>query len=463
MSKVICDVCGTTYPETASQCPICGAAKTNTTQTAAGESVQPDVGSESGYTPVKGGRFSKSNVRKRNSSAGKAAASSERHSSSRERQSQNSSSNKGLVIVVVILLLAIIAVVGYIAVKFFDIGGTSGGKETNNTNPGTSQSTEPSESEGSTGSNEQEIPCTHIQLSNVVIELDEVDASWLLTVETDPLDTTDEITFESSDETVATVNDEGVVTARGSGQAVITVTCGEATAECRVVCSFGEETEPSDEPTETTPPTEAETELKLNSAYQSTITGKYDVTLTKPGQVWKAYVGTIPVTEITWSVDDPAVATIDENGKVTAVAPGKTEIHAQYMGQTVTAIVRCNWSTETTPPETEATQPAPTQPVETQPAETQPASGYYMIVKVGSWSSRVENGGEFTISQGESVTLELHAADGTLMTVSWSPLDPAVCSASGNTITGVAKGATEVACKAPDGSVLSCIVRVKAA
>ena len=24
MSKIICDICGTTYPDTAEQCPICG-------------------------------------------------------------------------------------------------------------------------------------------------------------------------------------------------------------------------------------------------------------------------------------------------------------------------------------------------------------------------------------------------------------------------------------------------------
>jgi rubrerythrin len=27
MSKVICDICGTTYPETADNCPICGYAQ----------------------------------------------------------------------------------------------------------------------------------------------------------------------------------------------------------------------------------------------------------------------------------------------------------------------------------------------------------------------------------------------------------------------------------------------------
>ena len=35
MNKVICDVCGTAYPETASVCPICNSARKNVEQTAA--------------------------------------------------------------------------------------------------------------------------------------------------------------------------------------------------------------------------------------------------------------------------------------------------------------------------------------------------------------------------------------------------------------------------------------------
>ena len=31
MSKIICDVCGTSYPETAAACPICGCARPNST------------------------------------------------------------------------------------------------------------------------------------------------------------------------------------------------------------------------------------------------------------------------------------------------------------------------------------------------------------------------------------------------------------------------------------------------
>ena len=58
MNKVICDVCGTAYPETSSHCPICGCAKKSVDRTSAGEE-------DGSYAYVKGGRFSKKNVRKR--------------------------------------------------------------------------------------------------------------------------------------------------------------------------------------------------------------------------------------------------------------------------------------------------------------------------------------------------------------------------------------------------------------
>jgi cyclase len=52
MSKIICDVCGTSYPETATQCPICGCVRPGDAK-----SVKSGVsGTSSGYTYVKGGR-----------------------------------------------------------------------------------------------------------------------------------------------------------------------------------------------------------------------------------------------------------------------------------------------------------------------------------------------------------------------------------------------------------------------
>ena len=65
--------------------------------------------------------------------------------------------------------------------------------------------------------------------------------------------------------------------------------------------------------------------------------GKYDTTIDGAGKTWRAYKNNLSVdpADITWTVDDPSICTI-ENGIVTAVARGKTEIHAQYGGKTYT-------------------------------------------------------------------------------------------------------------------------------
>ena len=67
MSKIICDVCGTSYPETATQCPICGCVRPTDAVTVNTESASAEVLPKNTYTYVKGGRFSKANVKKRNS------------------------------------------------------------------------------------------------------------------------------------------------------------------------------------------------------------------------------------------------------------------------------------------------------------------------------------------------------------------------------------------------------------
>ena len=63
MSKIVCDICGTAYPETTDKCPICGSAKQiegNASEPAA------EGGEQAAKTVTKGGHFSNSNVRRRN-------------------------------------------------------------------------------------------------------------------------------------------------------------------------------------------------------------------------------------------------------------------------------------------------------------------------------------------------------------------------------------------------------------
>lgn len=415
MSKVICDVCGTTYPETSAQCPICNSAKNSVDQTAAG-SMEPG---ESGYAYVKGGRFSKKNVRKRNKKGGSTA---QRRSS---RNDQNEPSNTGLIIVVVLLLIAIAAVVIYIGVHFFGSNTDDNAKDSTTTAPVQTQeqTQQPTESTGG-------VSCQDLQLSNQIIEFTQEGETWTLVVKLDPADTTQGVSFVSSDETVASVSSDGVVTAVGGGEAVITVSCGEVSKTCSVTCSFGE-TEPSSEPTE--PTVTGEFDFKWNTPYTDDSTGYGDATLSAQGKTWTAYKSSLEIDPslITWTVDDESVCTV-KDGIVTAVGSGKTLLHTTYNGVTYTCIIRCPFKTS--------------------------ESG-------SSSSGSSSNSGSCTISHtdvtlavGSSFNLKLKDADGNTLNVTWSASSDGV-SIDGNKITGVSAGKVTVSVTY-EGETYSCIVRV---
>lgn len=79
-----------------------------------------------------------------------------------------------------------------------------------------------------------EKPCTAIALSESSKTVTTL-GNFTLTAAVTPADTTDEVLWSSSNESVATVAD-GVVTVVGLGSATITATCGEQTATCAVSC-----------------------------------------------------------------------------------------------------------------------------------------------------------------------------------------------------------------------------------
>lgn len=70
------------------------------------------------------------------------------------------------------------------------------------------------------------VPCTGISLSPSSLTFDTHEESKALTATLTPANTTDDLSWASSNENVATVSNEGVVTIHGIGTAVITATCG---------------------------------------------------------------------------------------------------------------------------------------------------------------------------------------------------------------------------------------------
>lgn len=324
MSKIICDICGTSYPETAKQCPICGCVRPGDVQRVTNE-IKKDGQVSTGYTYVKGGRFSKSNVKKRGQSGTSAQAASKTTPPKKNNDAEDKT-NRGLVITAAVLLLAIIGVVIYISVRFFLPGSAP-----NNT--------------GSTTTNPQQdvvdLTCKDITLDAETVHFGEVGEARLLYVTVSPENTTDKITFRSEDESIATVSDAGKVTAVAEGTTKIIVTCGDVTKECTVTCQFNEPsssetTVPEDTtaPEETTEPTET---IRLN---------RMDITFDSKGSSWVLYSGSVAKNLITWSSDDENVAVFTD-GKVVAVGGGMTTVHAEFEGQKVSCIIRCSFKEST--------------------------------------------------------------------------------------------------------------------
>jgi uncharacterized protein YjdB len=52
----------------------------------------------------------------------------------------------------------------------------------------------------------------------------------------------------------------------------------------------------------------------------------------------------VKATDITWTVDNPNVASVDENGRVTAVGKGDTVVRATFGDQTAECVVRVSYT-----------------------------------------------------------------------------------------------------------------------
>ena len=279
MSKIICDVCGTRYPDTADQCPICGHIRETNGKTAEDAIVMDEARPEP-RTKVAGGRFSKANVKKRTEGtmqyeaepvkskepkASKAAKMAEDARPKRKEKvvasedKQNQKANRILNILLVVVILALLLVTGYIFTQFV-LPGLSKPEPTTAPIETLPEITEPLETA------EPTYPCEELILVEPEKPFVEYQEKRLINVEVKPGNTTDKLTFTSGNELIATVDSEGCVTALAEGQTVITVACGDVKVEYNVVCLFpGVDIKPGEVPTDP-PPTEPPVEY--------TVTGK---------------------------------------------------------------------------------------------------------------------------------------------------------------------------------------------
>lgn len=434
MNKVICDVCGTDYPEAEPRCPICDCVRTDGGQTSAGNT------EEGTYTYVRGGRFSKSNVKKRLKAKQlqeedlmqkKVSALDEVENSDDSEDEQfdeeelEAVSNRGLIIVMILLLVAIIAVGSYLVVEVFKKP-----DDRDYTKSTTSSTTTKPTDDGD--SDVVEKPCTGVMAPEEAVSLTEVGQTLNLmdSIDVLPADTTDKVEFASGDETVATVDDKGVVTAVGAGQTMIYIRCGEVEVEMEIICAFetenpGEDEPGTDEPGTDDPGTdEPVVVIKLKLRYS-------DVTLDGVFPSLQLYKGDINVADITWTSSKESVATV-KDGLVTAVSLGSTKITAEYQGQTVTCMVHVSQAAldklgigqGTDTPE------QPDQPDEPDQPQTQTYS-MKLNGKDPKWNLGRPNTAEANLLLNGSkyenrCTLTIVDADGNVMDVTWSISDTSV-------------------------------------
>ena len=412
MNKVVCYVCGTSYPENASQCPICGYVQS--IDKAAGNAT------ENTYTYVKGGRFSKANVKKRNqgnTTSPKAAT----HVTKPENKKKQKS-NVGAIILITVLLLAILAVVGYIVLRFFLPNDFIYEGFDKLKLPGSESliqkvETEPTAAPETEATTEPPLDCTALSLDFNSITLEGIGNSATLTATPQPVDTPDQIIYTSSKDSVAIVNEQGVITATGEGTTVITVTCGSISAECTVTCVVPAET----------------INLTLN---------RKEITFTTAGENWQLYEGEVPADQIVWTSDDNKIATI-ESGKVIAVGEGDTKVYGFYEEQTLACVIHCKFEEKTD------------ENGSISEADGNSGKTYTLFNPYG-------HADDATLKVGESFTLKL--VDENLNqpdAVQWTVSDENVCTMSNNVVKGVGIGTAKVTATF-DGKTYTCIVRINA-
>ncbi len=371
MSKIVCDVCGAAYPETSSRCPVCGSVHYGTPEPVDGTTVAPRKERE----PRSSGesRSAKTNNQK--------------------RKKQSKKNNPMIKYIAVGAALIVLLVILIAMLMTSCEGGNAPTEPPATTVPPTEAPIE--------------IPCTGITLSVENVSLTELGQSVRLTAICTPEDTTDTVSFVSDNPAVATVNEVGQIVAVSSGTARITVTCGEVSAVCEVVCTIVEETEPPTLPPET---------LILN---------RTDLTLFYKGDTWQLYSGQIDKSLITFTSDNDAIVTFVD-GRVTAVSQGRTTVYAEYGDQKISCIVRCSFRDDTTSGGNGG--------VEEDNGNS--GSGAYSI-----WTTYGKDPDhDATISVGEDMLLYLKDASNNKHTIEWTASAEGIVSIDGQLITGAAPG-----------------------
>ncbi|MBP3552798.1 MAG: Ig domain-containing protein [Bacteroidaceae bacterium] len=162
------------------------------------------------------------------------------------------------------------------------------------------------------------IEVTSVRLSQTKLILT-VGESHSLTAKVLPENATDKnVTWKSSDASIATVSSSGVVKAIGAGTATITATAGGKSATCQVTVE--------ENVVEVTAVTLSSTELSLTVGESHSLTAK----VLPENATDKS---------VTWKSSDASIATVSSSGAVKAIGAGTATITATAGGKSATCQV----------------------------------------------------------------------------------------------------------------------------
>ena len=164
-----------------------------------------------------------------------------------------------------------------------------------------------------TFANENSIKFVDQQIKATAASLDKTEltinkgAAAQLNLSVTPENFTDIVDWKSTDTNIVTVSDNGVVKAVGVGAATVKVTVGDVSTSCKVTVL------------------QPVTGINLNkSSLTMDALGTFQMTAS-------VYPDSANDKRITWSSSDPAIASVDENGLVTALKKGTATITAAAM------------------------------------------------------------------------------------------------------------------------------------
>lgn len=350
MSKIICEICGTAYPDTAESCPICGYSQ----DLGLDEMVEEDIQVDVPITPkAKAPRADAAGKKNReifdydevNPDEEMEDEEDSYDEEDEEEEEKESRSNPILVVILVILIVLLLAAAGFIFFKFF-LPNMDGGDET--LPAVTTTAPEVTETEEAT-TEAPTIPCTKLALVGGLDVLAVEGQNFLLDVQVMPEDTTDKLIFISEDESVVTVDENGKITVVGEGKTVINVICGQEQFACPVTVDYSMATEATEEGTLPEVDATGDGEEATGAATEETVDTsgvvlklkQEDIMLMVPYSFQMELDCDLKPEDVEWSVEHDYILSVDETGYITALRSGTTAVIAKFGNQQVQCIVRC--------------------------------------------------------------------------------------------------------------------------